>query len=188
MWSVIKPQESNLRWWQVGLLAAVLGLWQWASTDPKLAFFLGNPVQVMGRVWTWFVPMDLGPSFLFPDGLNGRADIYIHLGVTLLETVLAFGLGTLLGLVCGLWLALSPLASAILDPYIKAAKQVHIRNLIRLESCVGLQIKREVGDHSKRRKHHACRHGIGLQMIGVYQDQSQIGQQTRRSLAQRVCI
>jgi NitT/TauT family transport system permease protein len=65
--------------------------------------------------------MDLGPSFLFPDGLKGRADIYIHLGVTLLETVLAFGLGTLLGLVCGLWLALSPLTSAILDPYIKAA-------------------------------------------------------------------
>jgi NitT/TauT family transport system permease protein len=121
MWSVIKPQESNLRWWQVGLLVGVLALWHWVSTDPKMAFFLGNPVQVMGRVWTWFVPMDLGPSFLFPDGLKGRADIYIHLGVTLLETVLAFGLGTLLGLLCGLWLALSPLASAILDPYIKAA-------------------------------------------------------------------
>ena len=45
----------------------------------------------------------------------------VHLGVTLLETVLAFGLGTLMGLVCGLWLALSPLTSAILDPYIKAA-------------------------------------------------------------------
>ena len=24
MWSLIKPQESNLRWWQVGLLVAVL--------------------------------------------------------------------------------------------------------------------------------------------------------------------
>ena len=75
MWSVIKPQESNLRIWQVGLLLGVLALWQWASTDPKLAFFLGNPVQVMGRGGSWFVPMDLGPSFLFPDGLKGRADI-----------------------------------------------------------------------------------------------------------------
>jgi NitT/TauT family transport system permease protein len=121
MWSLIKPQESNLRWWQVGLLLGVLSLWQWASQDPKMAFFLGNPVQVMGRVWSWFAPIDLPPNFFFPDGLKGRADIYIHLGVTLLETVLAFGLGTLLGLVCGLWLALSPLASAILDPYIKAA-------------------------------------------------------------------
>jgi NitT/TauT family transport system permease protein len=34
--------------------------------------------------------------------------------------VLAFVVGTLLGLVVGLWLALSPLASALLDPYIKA--------------------------------------------------------------------
>jgi len=36
------------------------------------------------------------------------------------ETVLAFGIGTVLGLGMGLWLALSPLAAAILDPYIKA--------------------------------------------------------------------
>jgi len=38
--------------------------------------------------------------------------------------VLAFGLGTLLGLICGLWLALSPLASAILEPYITAANSM----------------------------------------------------------------
>lgn len=48
------------------------------------------------------------------------ADIYQHLAVTLIETVLAFGIGTVLGLACGLWLALSPLAAAICDPYIKA--------------------------------------------------------------------
>jgi NitT/TauT family transport system permease protein len=40
--------------------------------------------------------------------------------VTLLETVLAFLLGTVAGLVIGMWLALSPIAAAILDPYIKA--------------------------------------------------------------------
>jgi NitT/TauT family transport system permease protein len=38
----------------------------------------------------------------------------------LLETVLAFVLGTVAGLVIGMWLALSPIAAAILDPYIKA--------------------------------------------------------------------
>ena len=48
------------------------------------------------------------------------ADIYRHLGVTLVETVLAFGLGAVFGLAFGLWLALSPLAAAILDPYITA--------------------------------------------------------------------
>ena len=46
--------------------------------------------------------------------------IYGHLWITLVETVLAFLAGTALGLAVGLWLALSPLASALLDPYIKA--------------------------------------------------------------------
>ena len=56
--------------------------------------------------------------------LNFPAEIYSHLLVTLTETLLAFGIGTTLGLGIGLWLALSPLASAILDPYIKAANSM----------------------------------------------------------------
>jgi NitT/TauT family transport system permease protein len=116
--------QRTLRIWQIGLLVALLGLWQLASIDPRLAFFLGEPVQVAGRIWSWFTPFGFGPSALFPDGLAGRADIYRHLGTTLLETVLAFGIGTGLGLGCGLWLALAPLASALLDPYIKAANSM----------------------------------------------------------------
>ena len=42
--------------------------------------------------------------------------IYRHLVITLVETVLAFFGGTLLGLVVGLWLALTPAASALLEP------------------------------------------------------------------------
>ena len=121
LWQLIRPRAGNLRWWQLGVLLAFLGLWQLASRDAKLAFFLGDPVQVAGRIWSWFLPWAVAPNALFPDGLSGNADIYRHLGTTLLETFLAFGIGTVLGLVCGLWLALSPMASAILDPYIKAA-------------------------------------------------------------------
>lgn len=53
-----------------------------------------------------------------------EGDIYQHLGVTLAETVLAFAIGTATGLGAGLWLALSPAASAVLDPYIKAANSM----------------------------------------------------------------
>jgi NitT/TauT family transport system permease protein len=60
---------------------------------------------VMHRVWVWFVV---------------DADIYRHLAVTLVETLLAFGVGSVLGLGAGLWLALQPMASALLEPYIKA--------------------------------------------------------------------
>jgi NitT/TauT family transport system permease protein len=124
MWRYLKPSEKNLRAWQVGLLVLILLVWHLASRDQKIAFFLGEPIKVAGRVWSWFMPFGFGPSALFPDGLPGNADIYLHLGTTLLETVLAFGIGTVLGLACGLWLALAPTASAILDPYIKAANSM----------------------------------------------------------------
>ncbi len=115
MWQTLKPNPRNLRLWQVGLLVAVLGFWH-AMTKPGLlpllmfdndrqaAFFFGEPLKVAGRIWSWFVT---------------QADIYHHLAVTLIETLLAFGIGSVLGLCAGLWLALSPMASALLEPYIK---------------------------------------------------------------------
>jgi len=116
MWNFIKPQPKTLRVWQLGLLVALIGFW-YAMTTPGLlpnlmfendrqaAFFFGEPLRVAERIWAWFVT---------------DADIYQHLGVTLTETVLAFAIGALGGLGGGLWLALSPMASAILEPYIKA--------------------------------------------------------------------
>jgi NitT/TauT family transport system permease protein len=79
------------------------------DNDRQAAFFFGEPLQVLGRIWAWFVT---------------DADIYRHLWVTLVETLLAFGIGAVLGLGFGLWLALAPTASAILDPYIKAANSM----------------------------------------------------------------
>jgi NitT/TauT family transport system permease protein len=116
MWKHVKPNQSNLRLWQVGLLIAIFAVWHVATkpglippivfeNDQQAAFFFGEPLKIFSRIWAWFV---------------GTGDIYQHLWVTLLETVLAFGLGTALGLGCGLWLALSPMAAAIADPYIKA--------------------------------------------------------------------
>jgi len=120
----LKPSYANLLFWQVGVLLLTLVVWHLASRDQQIAFFMGEPVQVLGRIWSWFMPFGLGASLFFPEGISGRADVYLHLGVTLLETVLAFGIGTVMGLVCGLWLALSPLASAILEPYLKAANSM----------------------------------------------------------------
>jgi NitT/TauT family transport system permease protein len=97
----------TLRLWQIGLLLLILLTWHWSSSvSDTAAFFFGKPLEVAQRLWRWFIT---------------DADIYKHLGVTLLETVLAFALGTLAGLAVGLWLALSPTASKVLDPYLKAA-------------------------------------------------------------------
>jgi NitT/TauT family transport system permease protein len=76
----------------------------WFDDPTRAKFFFGQPLKVFERIWTWFA---------------GGA-IYGHLWVTLVETVLAFAIGTLLGLVFGLWLALAPTASTLADPYIKA--------------------------------------------------------------------
>jgi NitT/TauT family transport system permease protein len=105
-----------LRVWQVGLLAVVFVVWHLLTTpgllptfmfenDRQAAFFFGEPLKIFDRIWQWFI---------------GHADIYGHLWITLVETVLAFAIGTVLGLGFGLWLALSPMAGAIADPYIKA--------------------------------------------------------------------
>ena len=120
----LRPNERNARAWQLALLVAMLGLWHLASRNQQFAFFLGEPIQVAGRIWSWFLPFDVPANALFPDGLKGNADVYRHLGTTLVETVLAFVIGTVLGLACGLWLALAPTASLILDPYIKAANSM----------------------------------------------------------------
>ena len=97
----------KLRAWQIDLLILIVGVWAWASNaSDTVAFFFGRPQMVAQRLWAWFIT-------------NG--DIYRHMWVTLVETLLAFGIGTLAGLGVGLWLALAPFASAVLDPYLKAA-------------------------------------------------------------------
>jgi len=105
----------RLRAFQVLLLVLLFVIW-YVLTSPTLlppfyfaeanqaAFFFGEPVKVFARLWRWFV----------------SGESYEHLWVTLVETMLAFLIGTVSGVVIGLWLALSPTASAILDPYIKA--------------------------------------------------------------------
>lgn len=90
---------------QVLLLVALFVIWDLLTrTEILPPFFFGEPLVVLQRVWEWF----------------SGGTIYKHLAVTLVETLLAFVIGTVAGLVFGLWLALSKTASALLDPYIKA--------------------------------------------------------------------
>jgi NitT/TauT family transport system permease protein len=116
LWQRLRPQPGNLRLWQVGVLVALFVFWHvmtkpglipplFFDNDRQAAFFFGEPLKVAGRIWSWFVV---------------QADIYRHLWITLVETLLAFAAGSVLGLAFGLWVALQPMASAILEPYIKA--------------------------------------------------------------------
>src|SRR3954469_1082500 len=107
-----RKARGRLALYHVLLLGSMFAFW-YLMTEPLLwpeeaarntAFFFGKPLIVLEKIWLWFS--------------SGR--IYEHLLITLIETLLAFALGTLSGLGIGLWLALSPTASALADPYIKA--------------------------------------------------------------------
>jgi len=100
-----KISGAMLAFCQALLLLVLFGIWYVLTETGVLApFFFGKPLKVLHVIWEWFA--------------SGK--IYPHLAITLLETILAFVAGSLLGLGIGLWLALTPLASALADPYIKA--------------------------------------------------------------------
>src|SRR3989442_10996977 len=109
----------RLRSLQVLVLGLLVALWH-VLTSPTLlppiyfaeanqaAFFFGEPIQVFARLWRWFA----------------SGEIYEHLWVTLVETLLAFLIGTVSGVAIGLWPALFPTAPAIFDPSTKPANPI----------------------------------------------------------------
>jgi len=91
----------------VGLIA--LALWQLLSTVPIFGtlvlppFFFSTPVDVGGRI-----------LHLFATGT-----VWKHLWVTFSESILAFVLGSGMGVLIGFWFARQPTIAAVFDPYVK---------------------------------------------------------------------
>ena len=104
--SVPRSSSSSLQ-----LLVAVVAvlLWQVLTTVPiggvKLLppFFFSTPIDVAARIVKWFV----------------EGTIWKHLWITLVESVLAFVIGSVAGVLVGFWFARQPLVAAVFDPYVK---------------------------------------------------------------------
>ncbi|SEI19334.1 ABC transporter permease [Tardiphaga sp. OK245] len=96
---------------QVLVAVVVIGLWHVFTTVPMFGrillppFFFSNPWDVGSQIVSWFA-----------SGI-----IWKHLGITLLESVLAFVIGSTLGVLIGFWFARQPRLAAIFDPYVKMA-------------------------------------------------------------------
>jgi NitT/TauT family transport system permease protein len=71
-------------------------------------FFFATPLGVIVRTWRDFA----------------SGVIYHPLWITLVETLLAFIIGTVFGIVLGFWFARTPLISAVFEPYLKAANAI----------------------------------------------------------------
>src|SRR5215211_3487566 len=93
------------------LLVAVvaLALWQFLATVPVFGklllppFFFSNPVDVGSQIVQWF----------------STGVIWKHLLITLWESILAFVIGSVGGVLVGFWFARQPRVAAVFDPYVK---------------------------------------------------------------------
>jgi NitT/TauT family transport system permease protein len=90
-------------------IVAVL-LWHVLTTYPVFGkillppFFFSNPVDVGNQIVVWLATRVL----------------WKHLWVTLIESILAFVIGSIGGVLVGFWFARQPRTAAVFDPYVKA--------------------------------------------------------------------
>ena len=94
---------------QVGVAIVSIALWYVLTTYPVFGkmllppFFFSNPVDVAQQIVAWFV----------------SGVIWKHLWVTLSESILAFVIGSIGGVLVGFWFARQPRTAAVFDPYVK---------------------------------------------------------------------
>jgi len=99
----------TLLFWQLMVAVVALALWQFLATVPVFGkillppFFFSNPVDVASQILKWFT----------------SGVIWKHLMITLLESVLAFVIGSVGGVLVGFWFARQPRVAAVFDPYVK---------------------------------------------------------------------
>jgi NitT/TauT family transport system permease protein len=102
---------SRLTLISLQLLVALVALafWQLLATVPVFGkvwlppFFFSTPIDVFSQVINWF----------------STGVIWKHLLITLWESILAFVLGSVAGVLIGFWFARRPTVAAVFDPYVK---------------------------------------------------------------------
>jgi sulfonate transport system permease protein len=94
---------------QILVAVVAIVLWHVLTTVPVFGhvilppFFFSNPVDVAQQIVAWFV----------------SGVIWKHLWVTLSESILAFVIGSIGGVLVGFWFARQPRTAAVFDPYVK---------------------------------------------------------------------
>src|SRR4029077_14721495 len=94
---------------QVSVAVVGVALWQFLTTVPVFGrillppFLFSNPVDVGSQIVAWFA----------------SGVIWRHLLITLWESILAFTIGSLAGVLVGFWFARQPRIAAVFDPYVK---------------------------------------------------------------------
>ncbi len=99
----LKRKDAAVRIAQILLLVLLFGVWELGA---RLGWFDAFILSSPSRVWQTIV------------GLYRAGDLWVHIGTTLLETVLGFVLGTLFGVLLAVLLWWLPVVNRVLDPYL----------------------------------------------------------------------
>jgi NitT/TauT family transport system permease protein len=109
----IRRRKQTVRFWQIAILVATLGMWELSSNmnwiDP---FFYASPSAVVGRLWDW--------------AINGTTEgsLWYNLWVTMEEALIGFFAGSIAGVLVGISLGRNKFLSDIFSVYIKAINSI----------------------------------------------------------------
>jgi NitT/TauT family transport system permease protein len=90
--------------WRAGITVVGLALWEYASGRWIKPFWISSPSAIYTQLADWVV----------------TGELWLHVQITLTETLLGFVLGAITGIAVGLALGLNKRMAAVLDPFIIA--------------------------------------------------------------------
>lgn len=101
--TALRRQERRIRIWQVSLLVGFFLFWELSClVGLSDGFLTSSPSRMVRSLWS----------------LCRSGEVLVHVGMSCLETVVGFTLGTALGTAIAIAMWYSPTLSRILDPYL----------------------------------------------------------------------
>ncbi|WP_420392220.1 ABC transporter permease [Acuticoccus sp.] len=101
---VAEERRRRLTIWvaRAALLVAIIGIWQFSAGRLISDFFIGRPTEIAETLWRW----------------AASGELFFHGGITAIEALLGFLLGSALGMSVGIVLGRSQMLADVLDPFI----------------------------------------------------------------------
>jgi NitT/TauT family transport system permease protein len=99
-----RSESVTVMIWRIGIAIVGLGLWEFVSGRYVKPFWISSPSAIWAQLADWIA----------------TGDLWMHVEITLTETVLGFVFGAVSGIAFGLALGLNKRLAAVLDPFIIA--------------------------------------------------------------------
>lgn len=99
-----RGERVHILLWRIGITVLVLATWQSASGWLIKPFWISSPMAIGRQLVDWIA----------------TGELWMHVEITLAETLMGFLFGALSGIVVGLALGLNRRMAAVLDPFIVA--------------------------------------------------------------------